>query len=157
MRLGQVATRLLREQIRPQNEPSAYLRAQILFLAMQGEFPALPDMLLIAMRDPESHVRLAAVKGLRRCDIPGRRDLLVDRLRTDTDLFVRIEVAKTMARIGNAQWARPLIEVVLESTENYNLRAQCHLAALKLTGADVPFLQEDWRKWLSKHNEGRGT
>ncbi|MEE8142392.1 MAG: HEAT repeat domain-containing protein, partial [Planctomycetota bacterium] len=136
------------------DEPSAFLRAQIIFLALQGEFSSVPLMLMEGARDGEAHVRLAAVKGMREFAFEGRKSLLFDLLKNDSDLFVRIEVTKTIAKVGSEDWAEPLVDVLLDVTQKQNLRDQAYLAARSLTDSQLPNLDEPWRQWLQERRKG---
>ncbi len=129
-------------------ERDSVLREQYISLALQGKLPGAVELLQQGVADPNWNVRLTAVKGLGLLKPPETRQLLTDVLAADSALIVRIEAAKSFRYVGSADWARPLIEVLLDEAEDSNLRRQAWISANALTGKDLPHLQEPWRRIL---------
>ncbi|MEM7167940.1 MAG: hypothetical protein AAF581_20980 [Planctomycetota bacterium] len=130
-------------------EEDVVARSQILSLALQGEFPCATALVTAAV-DPEqpASVRHTAVKGLRELSIAGRKQLLLGTLANDSDAFVRIDAVKVIAAVGDASWARPVVEVIVDPSENSSLRFQSHRTANQLLGTDLPYLPSKWKAWL---------
>ena len=76
------------------------------------------------------------------------RTLLTDLLLKDPDFVVRLEAAKAFRDVGSADWAEPLVRVIVNGTEKESLRYQAHLSARKLIGKDIKFTPTDWSGWL---------
>lgn len=129
-------------------EPLSVLREQYISLALQGELPGTAELLQQGVADGSWNVRLTAVKGLGRLNPPETRNLLTEVLRKDSTLLVRIEAAKSFRFAGDSSWARPLVELLVDEAEEPNLRRQAWLSAVQLTGKDLPYVPELWRKVL---------
>ena len=133
-------------------ERDAINRAQILALALQGEYPCASDLVLEGARDPSLMVRQQAVQGLREAPSPEARAVLTDLLRNDRSLLVRIEAAKVFRSIGDEGWVEPLVAIVVDETEEESLRWQCHASANQLTGQELPFTAGAWARWKEQQD-----
>ena len=125
------------------------IRARLLGIALQGQFPCAPALVALGARDPSPMVRQAAVQGMDEAPPENVRTLLTDLLLNDEDFVVRLEAAKAFRDVGSDDWAEPLVRVILNGTEDESLRYQAHLSARKLIGEDIPFTPTDWSGWLA--------
>jgi len=137
-------------------EPDAIVRSQLLSMAVAGELECAPDLIVIAARDRRSlGIRLFAVTHMRDYDVHRFRDLLIETLRTERDLFVRIEAVKSLstAEVAPPQlatWVQPLLKIFFDPTEVLSLRVQAYRAVRRLSGEQFHF--EDtgaWETWYS--------
>ncbi|MGE3165338.1 MAG: HEAT repeat domain-containing protein [Planctomycetota bacterium] len=136
---------------RQEEEQDTVALTNLISIAVQGELPCAGTIAARGTRNPESTVRLVAVQALRDVAPAERQEILTDLLLRDSDLLVRIEAAKSMARVGDASWVKPLALVIVNPAEDGNLRYQCHRAGLVLLGADFSYLPARWREWLDDH------
>lgn len=130
---------------RLQVERDSGIRAQIVSIALQGELPGAPALFQAALADRAWPVRHAAVRGIAESRPPNAEELLATTLRDKRDIFVRIEAAKAIGEIGAADWAAPLIDVIVDDAEDANLRYQAYRSAVKLTKSELPFVPERWK------------
>lgn len=126
-------------------------RTQLVALALQGQFPSTAIILSQAAQDEVDTVRLVAVQGMRDVQPPNLQETLTALLLNDTDLFVRIEAAKVIARVGDASWVPPLAKIVINPAEDPSLRYQAHRAGLDLLDTEFEFLPARWREWLESN------
>lgn len=126
---------------------------QMVSLAVQGNLACAAEIAARAARSTEATVRLIAAQALRDVAPTNRKELLFDLLLRDTDLLVRIEAAKSIARVGDSTWVRPLALVIVNPAEDGNLRYQCHRAGNTLLNAELPYLPARWTEWLAGEAE----
>ncbi len=132
-------------------EPNPSLRARIVAIALDGELPCGVELLAQAFVDRGLAVRLEAVERVSSLPPLERRPALRRRLHDDEDALVRIAAARAYREIGQENWARELVEVIVDPRADGNVRFQAYLSAVELTGADLMFLREDWQSWLEEH------
>lgn len=132
-------------------EPNPSLRARILSIALDGPFPCGPDLLRASFADPGLAVRYEAVQRAASLPPAERRDALSGRLLDDSDPLVRIAAARAYRELGDASWARELVQVIVDGRAATDVRFHAYLSAIELTGADLMFLEEEWKAWLEEH------
>lgn len=139
----------LRERFEP--EPDPVIRANIITVALHAEAECAEELLLAGINDRAMLVRQQAIHGMRQLQPKNLRELLTDRLRNDSSLIVRLEAAKAFRSVGDADWAEPLVRIIVDTTEDESLRYQAFHSARALTGAELPFAISDWEAWLEKN------
>lgn len=133
-------------------EPNPTLRAQLIAIALEAELPCAAEILRSGFDDPELAVRLQAVERIEEIPPIERRERLRRRLVEDDDPLVQIAAARAYRSFGTEDWARELVEVIVDPNHDENVRFQAYLSAVELTGADLMFLPEDWRAWLEENS-----
>ena len=141
--------RFLVDRLRPSGESEPVLRAQYISLALQGRLESAGAILESGAEDPDWHVRNTALKGFGEVKTPNTQQILTAALRSDPNAWNRLEAAKLFRHVGDAEWSRPLIEVLIDEGEDHSLRYQCYLSAVALTGLDLPFVPKEWRSHLA--------
>ncbi len=143
-------------------EPAAILRSQLLSLAVAGEFDCATDLIKTAARDRRSPgIRLFAITHMRDYEVVQFRDILIETLQVERDLFVRIEAVKTIANAvidqrDLAPWVDPLLKIFFDPTEPSSLRVQSYRAVRRLSGKDFHFENANaWQKWYTSLAAGR--
>jgi len=132
-------------------EPDPSQRARILAIAIDAPLPCGLDLLRASFADPGLAVRMEAVARVEALPPAERRGVLSERLLDDADSLVRIAAACAYRELGEAPWARELVQVIVDERASPDLRFHAYLSAVELTGADLMFLAEEWQAWLEEH------
>ena len=135
-------------------EPSPLVRSTAaVALRMIGDKRAVPA-LMKAASDPNPLVRADVVSALGALGGPEQVGRLIEILKRDADVEVRLQAVGALARIGGDEALSALIVQMTDFDES--VAFACHYALINVTGQDLPPRVHLWREWLAGKTTSEG-
>lgn len=125
--------------------PSAPCRREALLLIQRENLKGAEALVVKAVRDADSSVRLLAIRAMRGDRYAEHEGLLVSVFSTDAEIGIRHECLRTLEVIGTVKCLEPVLESFAKSEAPDTRRR--HLRVLKtITGKDAKEDVEAWRE-----------
>ncbi len=125
--------------------PSVPCRREALLLIQRENLKGAEALVVKAVRDADSSVRLLAIRAMRGDRYAEHEGLLVSVFSTDAEIGIRHECLRTLEVIGTVKCLEPVLESFAKSEAPDTRRR--HLRVLKtITGKDAKEDVEAWRE-----------
>ncbi len=130
-------------------DPNPLVRGQALIALGTSHQPAVAPTLLAGLRDKSKFVRLCAAMGLTDVDNPLAIGPLLEHLRHDADMQVRIYCAQALKYYKTRRVIRALIATL--DDRNVALVQFAWSDLTQQTGQKLPQHSGPWRVWFKQH------